>query len=567
MMGPESQGEPDLPTSKDASMETLALDDEEDLTSKSYSNGRSADKMVSDSREPLSPSIVGVSADSHPLSSPPHPIQSLGASDSRQDSHLGSPSCAVSPPEDNASFVGEVNGSHSAVIDFDNSVTISRFRSSDSTYLKVVVSDPEKVVESSSSIVPGGNTFYTYLITAETNLADYGGSIFTVRRRFNDVVILADRLSEAYRGFFIPPRPDKSVVESQMMQKQDFAEQRRVALERYLQRLAVHPVIKKSDELRVFLQVQGRLPLPSTTDVASRMLDGAVKLPKQIFGDYGKNSIEPQDVVQPARNGRDLLRLFKEMKQSVVNDWGKSKPLIEEDDKEFLEKKERLHDLEQHLSNSSKQAESIVKAQQDMGETLGHLGLAFVKLMKFENEWGNSDTQRERAAGMKIVATAAVKTSRLYHGLNVHTVKYLDILHEHLGLMLAVRNAFSDRSSALLTVQTLLSEMSSLNSRVEKLETTSSKIFEADKSRNRKLEELKDAIKTTEVAKTCAVKEYERIKEHNRSEIERLDRERHDDLIIMLKGFVISQVDYSEKIEIEWAKLEEETRQYARDAA
>lgn len=355
MMGPESQGEPDLPTSKDASMETLALDDEEDLTSKSYSNGRSADKMVSDSREPLSPSIVGVSADSHPLSSPPHPIQSLGASDSRQDSHLGSPSCAVSPPEDNASFVGEVNGSHSAVIDFDNSVTISRFRSSDSTYLKVVVSDPEKVVESSSSIVPGGNTFYTYLITAETNLADYGGSIFTVRRRFNDVVILADRLSEAYRGFFIPPRPDKSVVESQMMQKQDFAEQRRVALERYLQRLAVHPVIKKSDELRVFLQVQGRLPLPSTTDVASRMLDGAVKLPKQIFGDYGKNSIEPQDVVQPARNGRDLLRLFKEMKQSVVNDWGKSKPLIEEDDKEFLEKKERLHDLEQHLSNSSKQ--------------------------------------------------------------------------------------------------------------------------------------------------------------------------------------------------------------------
>lgn len=351
MMGLESQGEPDLPTSRDASMETLALDDAEDLTSKSYSNDPSADKMVSESRKPHSPSIAAASADTHPLSSPPHPLQSLGASDSRQGSHLGSPSYAGLP----VSPLGEANGNHSPVIDFDNSVTLSRFRSSDSTYLKVVVSDPEKVVESSTSIVPGGNTFYTYLITTETNLPDYGGSKFTVRRRFNDVVILADRLSEAYRGFFIPPRPDKSVVESQMMQKQDFAEQRRVALERYLQRLAVHPVIKKSDELRVFLQVQGRLPLPSSTDVASRMLDGAVKLPKQIFGDYAKNSIEPQDVVQPARNGRDLLRLFKEMKQSVVNDWGKSKPQMEEDDKEFLEKKERLHDLEQHLSNASKQ--------------------------------------------------------------------------------------------------------------------------------------------------------------------------------------------------------------------
>lgn len=78
--------------------------------------------------------------------------------------------------------------------------------------------------------------------------------------------------------------------------------------------------------------------------------------------------------------------------------------------------------------------------------------------------------------------------------------------------MLAVDNAFSDRSSALLTVQTLSSELVSLNSRIEKLEAASSKIFGGDKSRMRKVEELKEAIRITENAKSCAEREYEQIK-------------------------------------------------------
>lgn len=137
------------------------------------------------------------------------------------------------------------------------------------------------------------------------------------------------------------------------MQKQEFVEQRRVALEKYLRRLAAHPVIRKSDELKAFLQVQGKLPLPTSTDVASRMLDGAVKLPKQLFGESAVAA--PHEVVQPAKGGRDLLRLFKELRQSVSNDWVGSKPPVVEEDKEFLEKKDRMHDLEQQLSNASQQ--------------------------------------------------------------------------------------------------------------------------------------------------------------------------------------------------------------------
>jgi len=87
-----------------------------------------------------------------------------------------------------------------------------------------------------------------------------------------------------------------------------------------------------------------------------------------------------------------------------------------------------------------------------------------------------------------------------------------DKLHEYLGTMLAINNAFADRSSALLTVQTLSSELASLHSRIEKLEVASSRIFGGDKSRMRKIEELKEAVRVTESAKICADREYERIK-------------------------------------------------------
>jgi hypothetical protein len=60
-----------------------------------------------------------------------------------------------------------------------------------------------------------------------------------------------------------------------------------------------------------------------------------------------------------------------------------------------------------------------------MAETMGALGLAFVRLTKFETEEAMYDSQRIRAADSRRVATAAVKASRACRDLNVQTVKYL----------------------------------------------------------------------------------------------------------------------------------------------
>lgn len=55
-------------------------------------------------------------------------------------------------------------------------------------------------------------------------------------------------------------------------------------------------------------------------------------------------------------------------------------------------------------------------------------------------------------------------------------------------------------------------ELFSLQAGAGKLEAASSKVFGGDKSRIRKIEELKETIKVTEDAKNVAIREYERIK-------------------------------------------------------
>lgn len=63
--------------------------------------------------------------------------------------------------------------------------------------------------------------------------------------------------------------------------------------------------------------------------------------------------------------------------------------------------------------------------QQDISETMGELGFAFVKLTKFEFEEALYECQRTRATDMKTLAMATAKASRFYRNLNLQTVKHL----------------------------------------------------------------------------------------------------------------------------------------------
>eukprot|EP00850_Spirogloea_muscicola_P013233 SM000088S23774 [mRNA] locus=s88:548601:552415:- [translate_table: standard] len=427
--------------------------------------------------------------------------------------------------------------------------------------LMITVSDPQKVVDPNSSLVPGGNTYFTYLVTTRIDISESKSEEVLVRRRFKDFVTLADRLAEGYRGYFIPPRPDKSVVESQVMQSKEFVEMRRLALERYLRRLAAHPVLRKAEELRIFLESPEKLPLPQNVDMASRMLDGAANLPRQLFGE-SSIVIQPRDAVQPAKGGRDLVRLFKELKQSVTNEWVGSKPASAEEDNEYIKKKEKLLDLEARLGEASQQAEAFTKSQQELGEVMAHLGMALLKLSKFEVKEATVSTtpsvHRIHAADCKRTGNAAIKISRHSREATAQIVQQLVQLHEYLGFMQGLHAAFTDRGQALLTVQTLSSDLASKKAKLEKLEAAQSKVFGGDKARIRRIAELGREVEQTEKASEAAQLEYNRIIERNRGEFERFEVERHADFHGMLDGFIQAQIAFADLSVAEWGDIAKE---------
>lgn len=85
-----------------------------------------------------------------------------------------------------------------------------------------------------------------YLVTTRSRLPGWSSSEVAARRRFRDFVALAELLKAKFRGYFVPPRPEKNAVEGQRM-SDGFVEERRASLQKYLQKLAAHPVIGPSE--------------------------------------------------------------------------------------------------------------------------------------------------------------------------------------------------------------------------------------------------------------------------------------------------------------------------------
>ncbi|WVZ68327.1 hypothetical protein U9M48_017283 [Paspalum notatum var. saurae] len=427
----------------------------------------------------------------------------------------------------------------------------TRSREASPGVAEITVSEPKKHAEPATGavgVIPGSANYVSYLIT--TRVSD--GGEFRVRRRFRDVVALADRLAEAHRGLFVPARPDKSVVEGQVMQRHDFVNQRCVTIQQYLRRLAAHPVVGRSADLLAFLTEPSGIPTSDSEGDSPRWSPGM----------NAAASVAAAAPATPAKSGRDLFGVFKDLRQTVMNGWVAPPPVEEEIDTKYLAHKAKLEDLEQHLAAASQKAEALVKSYDDLRTTTGLLGMSFIKLAKFEKEQATCSSQKRRAADISNFGNAVVRVSRSQIKLKDEIAKHLGIVDEYKETMAAVRNAFNDRSDALLRVQNLSAELYSLHTRAGKLESVSSRGLD-QRSRYQKIEELKETVRATEDAKTHALKELELIKENNMNEIKRFNKERRQDLVEMLKGFVSEQAAYSDRFATVWTKVAEETKEYA----
>mmetsp|Transcript_37299 Transcript_37299/g.81235 ORF Transcript_37299/g.81235 Transcript_37299/m.81235 type:complete len:588 (-) Transcript_37299:343-2106(-) len=445
--------------------------------------------------------------------------------------------------------------------------------------LEVTVTDPVKRDDCESHLAMVGKKYIEYLVTTTTSLPGFAAGKFSVRRRFRDFVSLAEVLADSHRGYFIPQRPEKTLMEGQLSADKEFVEERRVQLEKYLNMLVAHPVLRHSAELRTFLESEsGFTSSPMLQHRADAgIVSSAARLPRQLFGQE-PSVPSPAEASQPPRASRDFLRVFKEIRQavvqsSVVSAIGEAVGVIEAhhgpaEDDDFLVHKVTalLAELERHLSEASRKAEQLVVKHQAHGDVLGEMGMALIKLANHQDNEGarrgqyteDGATLCGMADDVRRSGRACVRLARLARAAGAQTVQQLGPLHQYLGLNAAVRRALSDRTQALLTAQTLEAEAKHKRARLAKLDEAKTRVFGGDKQHQKKVEDLQKELEACEASARASMAEYGRIRGRNAEEWERLQVERQTDLSGMVSGFARVEAAFHERAASIWLEVARE---------
>ena len=461
------------------------------------------------------------------------------------------------------------------------------YQSSMRGVLETFVSDPQASANATGAF---GKKIVLYRVAARCDFPEYVLPEHVTWRRFRDFVGLADRLADSHRGYFVPPRPDKTLTSSS---DEDFIARRMQQLDAYLRRLASHPVLRHSKELRVFLTAQNleadetwyrmknKAPVPVPVPMPPPPGQAHVMpMPGQEnhFGGMNPQQTPPgmtapyqppaAPVTSPTRS-RGAGKFFKEMKQTIVQSTAVGmmggafglethKPKIVEEDTAFITEKDRVLRMEQELAIASQKAERVLAAEQKHSDALGELGLECLKLSKMEEEEAGrmgsytaaGAACQDMASQARKMGNATVRISRLSRSANNASAKSLDPLHDYLGMMPAVRKAVADRAETLLTLQTHLADVDSKKARLAKLEMDFSKMHKA--------EMLRRELAADEAAAEAARTEYSHIQGRHQEEFRRLEESRSREFKAMWLAFARTQVRHTEKVLQVWRAVAED---------
>ncbi|KAK8168520.1 putative sorting nexin-4 [Phyllosticta citrichinensis] len=100
------------------------------------------------------------------------------------------------------------------------------------------------------------DAYISYRVTTRSDFQSFQRSEFSVRRRFTDFVFLWKTLSKEYPQCAVPPLPDKHKMEYVRGDRfgPDFTQRRASSLRRFLKRITLHPVLRRSAILLLFLE-------------------------------------------------------------------------------------------------------------------------------------------------------------------------------------------------------------------------------------------------------------------------------------------------------------------------
>lgn len=279
------------------------------------------------------------------------------------------------------------------------------------------------------------DAFVSYLITTSSTFPSFQREHTTVRRRFTDFVFLYKQLVRDHQAAAVPPLPDKQRMEYVRGDRfgSDFTSRRAHSLQRFLMRLSLHPVLRRSPILHNFLEspdwnatMRSRGARASSGDVAS--------------GAQG---------------------VFDGFADTFINAFTK----VHKPDRRFLEVKEKSDKLDDDLSHIEKIVSRVARREADLKADLHDLAEQFQKLMALEP--GIEPAVHAFAASIE---DSAANLHRLH---DVTEQDYLGSLRDMQAYSLSLRQLLKARETKQLDHEQLIEYLNKTTSERDSLQNHS----------------------------------------------------------------------------------------------
>lgn len=448
-------------------------------------------------------------------------------------------------------------------------------------YIKVTIKEPEKV-ETVSSI--GLKTHYVqYHVRTDSTVPGLLAEGLEVKRRFSDFDSLHKHLKSEYRGFIVPPLPEKSFIQGKMAHD-DFIRLRRADLQAFVKALTTHPILRTSEAFKIFLLHPGEL---SRNPAWTYLVNPPASLKAQRAGstsagssytsldlDTGNgNSSNLANAAGVASIKAGLGSWVNWMKQSVAQ-FTPPKRELSEEEVLLRQQKELLLDLKNLLELAVESARALCAHQEALCGDVKELGRTFAMLSRFEEaiqaKVGQYTPQgvsaANRATDLNTLAYGSVKQHGVWKTLSIKTAASLVTLHDYLVLVPEAISALELREAALNQLHLLQDELASKQHAHEQASAAANKLrilsgapVATPSPAEKRSYQLTTAIAQLEENIKAAQRDYDTLKSRNQSELARLNLEREVDFRKMMAGFAQTQAELVRASAEMWANL---ARQY-----
>ncbi|GJJ11414.1 hypothetical protein Clacol_005647 [Clathrus columnatus] len=347
----------------------------------------------------------------------------------------------------------------------------------------ITVGDPQKVGD---PVRP----YITYTVHTRTTSPLYRSSSFSVLRRYSDFRWLYETLSQNCPGVIVPPVPEKQ----QYGRFEDsFVENRRAALNKCIQKIANHPILRDDPDLKLFLESD-----TFALDIKHRKAE-----------------------IAHERGG-----LMASIGSSLVG------PKFYETDEWFDTKKAYLDTLETQLRSLVKTVDAVTKQRNEVA-------LSINEFAENINALATCDVGKQLSSTLNLLADVQKKAKELQDlQARQDVATLMSTADEYARLVNSVRLAFSSRVRLYINWQIMDNEMKKVQQAHEKArrqgripqDRVASSLSEVAEAERRAMEAKHDFDKTSKTIK---------------SEMARFERERVEDfkdiLVTFLEGMISRQ--------------------------